>query len=125
VIEKLSSWPTSLSLRHRRETRMPNLSQNSRQVQINSIVRCHILCLSSKSNRGITGNDMLAFADMSCRFGHPCRHDIFLCRRHDRRHVFLCRQHDRRLVTTCCTRHRMSPFGQQNQHADIRHKELS
>ena len=38
-------------------------------------------------------------------FWTPCRHDIFLCLRHDQR--------------------RVATFGQQNRHADIRHVELS
>ena len=73
------------------------------------------LCLSSNNNHEIT--DMLGFPRhvVKCRVVlAPCRHDIFMCLRHDQA---TCRD-------MSPTRHRMSPFGQQNRHADIRHVEL-
>ena len=69
------------------------------------------LCLSSNNNHEITY--MSGTADMSCRFGHPGRHDIFLCRRHDRnvsRHV-------------ADTTQNVAVWAKKR-HADIRHMEL-
>ena len=75
-----------VSLRHRRETRMPNLYQlqptsPNQPKRTGTLVTIHFLCLSSKELP--TCNDMSAKADIVVSFWTPCRHDIFLCLRHD------------------------------------------
>ena len=91
-----------------------------RQVQISPNIRVpsiiEFLCLSSNNNHDIwrhVGNPPTC-RQMSCRFGHPADTTFLV---------------SATWPATCpdmsLTQHRMSPFGQQNRHADIRHVELS
>ena len=63
--------------------------------------------------------DMSGKADMSCRFGHPCRHDILA-----RSKTQTWPEH---VADMSPTRHSLSAFGfgQTNRHADIWHNGLS
>jgi hypothetical protein len=90
----------SVSLQHRRVPDIPNLYQlqptrTNQPKRTGTLAMIHF-CLSSKELP--TCNDMSAKADIVVSFWTPCRHDIFLCLRHDQRRVATCRQHD----TECC-----------------------
>ena len=82
------SWPTlRVVATQKRDTNAQFISttaDKSKSAQTYGYLSTiHFLCLSSKELP--TCNDMSAKADIVVSFWTPCRHDIFLCLRHDQR----------------------------------------
>jgi hypothetical protein len=95
-----------VSLRHRRVPDTPNLYQlqptiTNQPKRTGILATIEFLCLSSNNNHEITDMSEIPrhweSPDMSSNvvsFWTPCRHDIFLCLRHDQRRVATCCRHD-------------------------------
>ena len=111
----------SVSSRHRRGPDIPNLYQllptsTNQPKHTGTLAIIEFLCLSSNNNHEITDMSGIPRHVVKCRVvldTLPTRHSLVSAT----------------WPATCRdmspTRHRMSPFGQQKRHADIRHNWLS
>jgi len=79
-----------------RETRMPNLYQlqptSTNQPKRTGTVLWYIFCVWAQ--RSCRHERHVGKSRIVVSFWTPCRHDIFLCLRHDQRRVATCCRHD-------------------------------